>query len=114
MTDSSAEQRTSHSSYSALHGAANGDASKARPSAPANGASTEPDYLTTELERLEFLKQALYAAFIAAPKEGIPVQLVDLAATYTSALRLQLSLNGLRSAVPRSAKAPVFTTARMK
>lgn len=114
MTDSSTEQRTPHSSYSALHGAGNGDPSKARPGAPASGAGTEPDYLTTESDRLEHLKQALYAAFVAAPKAGIPTALVDLAATYTSALRLQLSLNGLRSAVPRSAKAPLFTAARVK
>ena len=67
-----------------------------------------------EADKLENLKQALYAAFVAAPKAGIPTALVDLAATYTSALRLQMSLRGYSTMPARSAKAPMFATARTK
>ena len=58
------------------------------------GCPAEPDYLAAEADKLESLKQALYAAFVAAPKSGMPTALFDLAATYTSALRLQMALRG--------------------
>lgn len=60
--------------------------------------------LATEAERLEHLKQALWAAFLAAPANGIPMSLVELASTYASTLRLQMSLLGLRSIPKRAVK----------
>ncbi len=69
----------------------------------------EPDYLTIEADRLEDIKQALYAAFVAAPKVGIPTALVDFAAAYTSTLRLQMSLKGYSGVQARSVKAPMFS-----
>lgn len=109
MTDSAAQRQTS-TPYAALNAAGPGDA--ARESAPRSSAAAEPDALAAEADRLESLKQALYSAFLAAPTAGIPTALVDLAATYTSALRLQLSLKGLRSMPARSVKAPAFTAHR--
>jgi hypothetical protein len=88
------------------------DAGKARVDAPAQTPPTVPDYLTAEADRLESLKEALFAAFTAAPKLGIPTALVDLAAAYTSALRLQMSLRGLSAVPTKSAKAPMFSAAR--
>ena len=110
MTDPAAQRQTS-TPYAALNAAGPGDA--ARESAPRNSAAAaEPDALAAEADRLESLKHALYSAFLAAPTAGIPTALVDLAATYTSALRLQLSLKGLRSMPARSVKAPAFTAHR--
>ena len=100
--------------YAALHAAPDKDAAKARSDAPAQGAPAEPDYLMAEADKLESLKQALYAAFVAAPKAGIPTALVDLAATYTSALRLQMALRGYSTMPARSAKAPLFAAPRSK
>ncbi len=45
--------------------------------------------------RLVEVLSCVFTAFLAVPKTGIPTTLVDLAATYTSALRLQLTLKGL-------------------
>ncbi len=70
--------------------------------------------LTGEADKLEGFKQALFAAFVAAPKSGIPNALVDLVATYTSALRLQLTLRGYSAVPQRTAKAPMFTAGRGK
>jgi hypothetical protein len=110
MAETNSEHRQPpNTPYAALHGAADKDA-KPRGDAPI--APVEPDYLTIEADKLENLKQALYAAFIAAPKAGIPTALVDLAATYTSALRLQMSLRGLSTMPARSAKAPTFAAGR--
>ena len=85
-----------------------------RSDAPASAATDEPNYLAAEADRLEGFKQALYAAFLAAPKTGIPTALVDLAATYTSALRLQLTLRGYSAMPQRTAKAAMFTAGRGK
>ena len=79
-----------------------------------SGAPAEPDHLAAEADRLEHFKQALYAALVDAPKSGIPTALVDLAATYTSALRLQMALRGYSSMPARSAKAPMFAVPRNK
>lgn len=114
MSETSAEHRQHNTPYAALHAAPDKDATKARVDVPAQGATAEADYLTIEADKLEGLKQALYAAFMAAPKAGIPTALVDLAATYTSALRLQMSLRGLSTLPARSAKAPMFATPRAK
>ena len=54
------------------------------------------DDFAAENDPFENLKQAPFQAFVAAPKTGIPTALVDLAATYTSALRLQMTLKRLR------------------
>lgn len=78
----------------------------------ATTAPAETDYLAAEADRLENLKQALFQAFVAAPKSGIPTALVDLAATYTSALRLQMTLKGYASVPKGSFKAPMFTPGR--
>jgi hypothetical protein len=114
MSETSAEHRQPNTPYAALHAASDKDAARARADAPAQGAPTEPDYLNLEAEKLESLKQALYAAFMAAPKAGIPTALVDLAATYTSALRLQMSLRGFSTMPARAAKVPMFATPRTK
>ena len=114
MTDTHAERRQTNTPYASLHTPPNGDALKGRGDAPAQPAPLEPDHLAAEADRLENLKQALYAAFLAAPKAGIPTALVDLAATYTSALRLQLTLKGYSSMSKRAAKAPMFTAPRTK
>ncbi len=107
MTETnSAHRQPSNTPYAALHGTADKDA-KSRGDAPIQ--PTEPDYLTVEADKLENLKQALYAAFVAAPKAGIPTALVDLAATYTSALRLQMTLKGYSGVQARSVKAPMFS-----
>jgi hypothetical protein len=110
MSETHAEQR--RTPYANLHAASEPDAGKARVDAPAQTPPTVPDYLTAEADRLESLKEALFAAFTAAPKLGIPTALVDLAAAYTSALRLQMSLRGLSAVPTKSAKAPMFSAAR--
>ncbi len=112
MAETNSEHRQPpNTPYAALHGASDKDA-KPRSDAPI--ASAEPDYLAIEADKLENLKQALYAAFVAAPKAGIPTALVDLAATYTSALRLQMSLRGLSTMPARSVKAPAFVVSRSR
>ena len=116
MSQNTAEQRH-HAPYAALKPPAEGDAAKAQrdPASPAGAGSTPPaetDYLAAEADRLENLKQALFQAFVAAPKTGIPTALVDLAATYTSALRLQMTLKGYASVPKGSFKAPMFATSR--
>lgn len=109
MTDAHAEPRHNQTPYAALHTAPDSAASRAGHPAPGNAPAADPNYLAAEADKLESFKQALYAAFIAAPISGIPTALVDLAATYTSALRLQLSLRGY-SAVPKQAvRAPIVT-----
>jgi hypothetical protein len=111
MPETHAEQR--RTPYAKLHTASEADAGKARATdASAQSAPTEPDYLTAEADRLESIKQALFAAFIAAPKSGIPTALVDLAAAYTNALRLQMSLKGLSAGPTCSVKATMFGTAK--
>ena len=102
----SAHRQPPSTPYAALHGTADKEV-KQRSDGPIQTA--EPDYLTIEADRLENLKQALFAAFLAAPKAGIPTALVDLAATYTSALRLQMSLKGYSGVQSRSVKAPMFS-----
>ena len=110
MAETNSEHRQPpNTPYAALHGTADKDA---RPRGDAPIAPAEPDYLAIEADNLENLKQALYAAFVAAPKAGIPTALVDLAATYTSALRLQMSLRGFSTMPARSAKAPTFAAGR--
>jgi len=118
MSQSTAEQRQ-HAAYAALKPADNVEPAKtARDSWAAQAAAgpspVEPDYLTAEADKLENLKQALYSAFVAAPKTGIPTALVDLAATYTSALRLQMTLKGYASVPKGSFKAPMFGAGRGK
>lgn len=113
MSEPNPAHRQTQTPYSALNAAQNKDA-RASGDAPAQAAPIEPDYLAIEAGKLESLKQALYAAFEAAPKAGIPTALVDLAATYTSALRLQMTLRGLSSMPARSAKAPIFAMPRAK
>ena len=113
MAETNADHRPPNTPYAALHAATDKDAA-ARGTAPAHTAASEPDYLSVEADKLENLKQALYAAFVAAPKAGIPTALVDLAATYTSALRLQMSLRGYSTMPARSAKAPMFMATRTK
>jgi hypothetical protein len=105
MPEANAEHRATP--YASLRPATEADAGKARGDQPATGA-TAPDYLAEEADRLESFKAALFAAFLAAPKSGIPTALVDLAATYTSALRLQLTLRGYSAVPTKAAKAPIF------
>ena len=112
MTEAHAENR--NTPYTSLRAASDADAAKARVGSPASAAAGEPDYLTAEADKLEGFKQALYAAFLAAPKAGIPTALVDLAATYTSALRLQLTLRGYSVMPQKPIKAPIFASARGK
>ena len=115
MAETNSEHRQPpNTPYAALHAAPDKDAAKARTDAPAHSPPAEPDYLAVEADKLECLKQALFAAFVAAPKAGIPTALVDLAATYTSALRLQMTLRGLSTMPVRSAKAPMFAAPRTK
>ena len=115
MAETNTEQRQpTNTPYAALHAAPDKDAARARGDAPVQGAPAESDYLMAEADKLESLKQALFAAFVAAPKSGIPTSLVDLAATYTSALRLQMTLRGLSTMPVRSAKAPMFAAPRAK
>ena len=114
MSQNTAEQRH-HAPYAALKPPADGDAAKAQrdpqsPAGPSTPPAAETDYLAAEADRLENLKQALFQAFVAAPKTGIPTALVDLAATYTSALRLQMTLKGYASVPKGSFKAPMFAT----
>ena len=112
MTEAHAEQR--HTPYASLRSATDADVTKARGDTTAQTAAVEPDYLTAEADKLESFKQALYAAFLAAPKSGIPTALIDLAATYTSALRLQLTLRGFSAVPTKSVKAPMFNAGRGK
>lgn len=51
---------------------------------------------------------------LTAPKAGIPTALVDLAATYTSALRLQLTLRGYSGVPTKPVKAAMFAAVRRK
>ena len=102
----SAHRQPPSTPYAALHATADKDG---QPRGDGPIPKAEPDYLTIEADRLEEIKQALYAAFLAAPKAGIPTGLVDFAATYTSALRLQMSLKGYSGVQARSVKAPMFS-----
>jgi hypothetical protein len=111
MPETNAENRQS---YASLHPAHDTSAAKASSDAPAQSAPAEPDYLTAEADKLESFKQALFAAFLAAPKSGIPTALVDLAATYTSVLRLQMSLKGYSAVSARLTKAPTLNVGRAK
>ena len=118
MSHSTAEQRQ-HAPYAALKPADDGEPPKASrdpaaSQAAAGPAPAEPDYLAAEADKLENLKQALYSAFVAAPKTGIPTALVDLAATYTSVLRLQMTLRGYASVPKASFKAQMFGAGREK
>jgi hypothetical protein len=108
MPEANAEHR--HTPYSSLRSIAEPEVGKARGAAVASSLPAEHDYLTIEADRLECFKQALFAAFLAAPKSGIPTALVDLAATYTSALRLQMSLKGYGAVKACVAKFPSFAT----
>lgn len=110
MPEANAEHR--HTPYSSLRSATETEADKARAPTAAATPATESDYLAAEADRLESFKQALFAAFLAAPKSGIPTALIDLAATYTSALRLQMTLRGYSAVPMRAAKAPLFGTGR--
>lgn len=98
MPPPSAEPRSAPSS-AAYANLRPGDDAAGGPPRPLDDAA-----LVAETERLEQLKQALWAAFLAAPAHGIPMALVELAATYASTLRLQMSLQGLRSLPRRAAK----------
>lgn len=116
MSQNTAEQRN-HAPYAALKPPADGDAANAQrdpatPAGPSAAPAAEMDYLAAEADRLENLKHALFQAFVAAPKIGIPTALVDLAATYTSALRLQMTLKGYASVPKGSFKAPLFAAGR--
>lgn len=110
MPEANAEHR--HTPYSSLRSAAETEADKARGPTAGPASTTEPDYLTTEADRLEGFKQALFAAFLAAPKAGIPTALIDLCATYTSTLKLQMSLKGYSAVPTKAAKAPMFNSKR--
>ena len=50
-----------------------------------------------ETEKLQALRQALWAAFEAGPDGGVPTTLIDLTIAYTNALRLQLNLQSLQT-----------------
>ena len=112
MPETRAEPR--HMPYASLRGTVESDAAKSRGEATTNGVTAEPDDLAAEADKLESFKQALFAAFVAAPKSGIPTALVDLAATYTSVLRLQLTLRNYSAVPTKITKAPIFTTGRAK
>jgi hypothetical protein len=115
MSEANAEHRQPpNASYAAMHAAPDKHAAKVPTAVPAQTAAAEPDHLGAEADKLENLKQALYEAFIAAPKSGIPTALVDLAAAYTSVLRLQMSLRAYSTMPARSARAPMFTAPRTK
>ncbi len=114
MAETNSEHRQPpNTPYAALHATADKDA-RPRADAGAQPVAAEPDYLAIEADKLENLKQALYAAFVAAPKAGIPTALVDLAATYTNALRLQMALRGYSAVPARSTKAPMFAARQTK
>jgi hypothetical protein len=110
MPETQTEQR--RPPYATLRAASDGDAANVRANEPLPVADEVPNYLTAEADKLENLKQALYAAFVAAPKIGIPTALVDLAATYTNALRLQMTLRGYGTMPNKSAKTQKFPTGR--
>lgn len=112
MSDPQQEHRSQTKPYASLR--MGGETEAAPSGGPGSAASTPSvtDYITAETERLENLKQALYQAFIAAPKSGIPTALVDLIATYTSALRLQLSIKGVRAVPPRGDKPAAYSAGR--
>ena len=114
MAETNSEHRQTNTPYAALHAATDKDAASVRGAAPAQAAPAAPTTLTAEAEKLENLKQALYAAFEAAPQDGIPTALVDLVAAYTSALRLQMSLRSSSSMPARSNRAPMFSAPRAK
>lgn len=76
--------------------------------------SAAPPHLIEEALKLEALKDALWAAFKAAPETNIPTPLLDLASIYTSALRLQLSLISYAPAKTRPAVEPGRLPARGK
>lgn len=101
MTVQSSDHRPPQSSYASLRTPA--EAAQQRPNG-AGGAGQPVDTanLAEEARKLESLKEALFEAFLAAPSSGIPTALVDLAATYTSALRLQLTLMGYTASPNRS------------
>lgn len=103
MSVQSADPRHPAPSYASLRPAADGLAAKAASALPA---AIDTAYLTDETRKLESLKEALFEAFLAAPSAGIPTALVDLAATYTSALRLQLTLMGYTASPRRSYRSP--------
>lgn len=56
--------------------------------------SATPPSLVEEAIKLEALKNALWAAFKAAPETAIPAWLIDFATAYTNTLRLQMHMGG--------------------
>jgi len=100
MTASDFEQRQPPSSYAALR-AGSSEPTANHPGRLPRGFQ-DTTYLAEETERMESLKRALFDAFLAAPSKGIPTALVDLAVTYTNALRLQFTLMGYTASAPRS------------
>ncbi len=112
MTVQSTDHRPPQSSYASLRAPA--EARQQSPGVSGAGQPVDTAYLVDEARKLESLKEALFEAFLAAPSSGIPTALVDLAATYTSALRLQLSLMGYTASPNRSYRSPSPQLTRAK
>lgn len=112
MSVQTADQRQPLPSYASLRSA--GDPASQKPAAQATPVAIDTTYLADETRKLESLKEALFEAFLAAPASGIPTALVDLAATYTSALRLQLTLMGYTASPHRSYRSPSPQVSRAK
>lgn len=95
MSASTLSQRKPYSStpYAALEPGAEPPPQvlKAAPRAPP---PVDP-FLKAEAEKLAQMRDALWAAFRAAPEAGLPADLIDLTIAYTGALKLELSLLGL-------------------
>jgi len=81
--------------YASLHTAETPQAD-ARPARGEPSDAADNDF-NVEAGRLGSLRNALWEAFEAGPTAGLPTILIDLAAAYTGALRLQLNLEALAS-----------------
>lgn len=111
MSGQPADQRSPSQTYAPLRspGAANGgDAGYGGASTAQQPASASPEtnFWRQETEKLDALLRLMWDAFLDAPANGFPTDLVDYVAAYTSATRLKLKLMGYSPWSGRGVKAP--------
>jgi hypothetical protein len=114
MSIQTSDQRQPPPNYTSLRASVDPAATRHHEQGHTQPQPVDTAYLTAETRKLESLKEALFEAFLAAPAAGIPTALVDLAATYTSALRLQLTLMGYTANPHRSYRSPAPQMTRAK
>jgi hypothetical protein len=71
---------------------------------PRRQTAAQAEYYAAEASKIETLKNALFAALETSPAGAIPTQLIDLAHTYSSLLKIQLTI--MPDPAPPSASEP--------